>query len=67
MRKSNTYSLESKNMRINKQNTKTMIINRKEKTHEKKIEDSKLEQVKNLKYLGSIILQHGQQGNFSIS
>jgi hypothetical protein len=62
MKKSNTYSLESKNMKINKQNTKTMIINRKEKTHEKKIE-----QVKNLKYLGSIILQHGQQGNISIS
>jgi hypothetical protein len=57
-RKIYNSSLESRNMQINKQKTKTMIISRNEKIHEIKIEDTKLEQAKNFKNLSSIIRGH---------
>jgi hypothetical protein len=46
-RKIYNSSLESRNMQVNKQKTKTMIISRNEKIHEIRKEDTKLEQAKN--------------------
>ncbi|KAJ4432109.1 hypothetical protein ANN_20724 [Periplaneta americana] len=51
--------LKKRNMKINVEKTKTMIISREEKSHTIKLGNQLLKQVKEFKYLGSVINSDG--------